>query len=181
MPCGTKAATCHLGMGRRPQTAHHCTTCLTDSIILWRTKQSISLHDWARLSREVGKANPPTTWAHPGSSESVTKDRNPAQNTLLYRIQTWQTTIRLNDYDVNVWSGKLRHCLYRRFGVEFCLENSDLATSVPGTVGSSHLSVQCAHVMNCTTLQLALPRSLFFCDTRINCLLYEVLQLLSCS
>jgi len=95
---GTKAATWYLGMGRRPQTAHRCTSCLKDSIILWRTKQSTSLHDWAWLSREdlgngrrVGKANPPTTWSHPGSSESVTKGRNPAQNTLLYRIQTWQT------------------------------------------------------------------------------------------
>ena len=155
--------------GRRPQTAHHCTSCLKDSIILWRTKQSISLHDWAWLNREdlrnsrrVGKANPPTTWSHPGSSESVTKGRNPAQNTLLYRIQTWQTTLRLNDYNVNVWSANLRHCLYGRFGVAFYLQNSDLATSVPGTVGSSHLSVQCAYVLNCTTLQLALPRSLYF-------------------
>ena len=188
MLCGTKAATCHLGMGWRPQTAHHCTSCLTDSIILWRTKQSISLHDWACLSREdrrnssrVGKAHPPTTWSYPGSSESVTKGRNPAQNTPLYRIQAWPTTVGLNEYNVNVWSAKLRHCLYRRFGVAFYLENSDLATSVPGTVGSSYLSVQWAHVMNCTTLQLVLPRSPCVCDTRVNCLLYEVLQLLSYS
>jgi len=186
MLCGTKAATWYLGMGRRPQTAHRCTSCLKDSIILWRTKQSISVHDWAWMSREdlrngrrVGKANPPTTWSHPGSSESVTKGRNPAQNTLRYRIQTWQTTKRLNDYTVNVWSAKLRHCLYRRFGIALYLENSGLATSVAGTVGSSHLSVHWAHVMNCTTLQLALPRSPCFCDTRANCLLYEVAQLLS--
>jgi hypothetical protein len=139
MLCGTKAATWYLGMGRRPQTAHRCTSCLKDSIILWRTKQSISLHDWAWLSRQdlrngkrVGKANPPTTWSHPGSSESVTKGGNPAQNTLLYGIQTWQTTKRLNDYTVNVWSAKLRHCLYRRFGIALYLENSDLATSVAG-------------------------------------------------
>jgi len=88
-------------------------------------------------------------------------------------------TKRLNDYTVNVWSAKLRHCLYRRFGIALYLENSDLATSVAGAVGSSHLSVHWAHVMNCTTLQLPLPRLPCFCDTRANCLLYEVVQLLS--
>ena len=154
--------------GSKATDCNRCTSCLKDSIILWRTKKSILLHDWAWLNREdlrnrrrVGKANPPTTWSHPDSSESVTKGRNPAQNILLYRTQTRQTTIRLNDYTVNVWSATVRHCLYRRFGVAFYLENSDMATSVPGTAGSSHLSVQCAHVRSCTTLQLALPRSLF--------------------
>ena len=72
--------------------------------------------DWAESdlgnSRTEGKVNPPTTRSHPGSSESVTKGRKPAHNTLLYRIQTWQTAIRLTAYTVNVWtpwSARSRH------------------------------------------------------------------------
>jgi hypothetical protein len=174
--------------GSRATDCHRCASCVQASITVIHNNNAPHFmnelgsadSDLRNSRRERGKPTHLLRGLIP-VRQSQSRKVEIQHTTLLYRIQTWQTTIRLTDYTV---------CqVVTLFVPTFRRSVLPLVTCVPVQMASCHLSVHCAHVRPCNWHYqdrcASAIRMLIACNHVVNkskCNLQklnEVLQLLS--